>query len=67
MTRRHFQAIAAACKAQRNQFKSRHAYRTFCWQMSTVLAQFNDDFSMDRFLEACYEGEDKIITAKDFI
>ena len=68
MTRKHFKRIAALLKSQRAQFKSDKRHAEFCRQMGYVLSEFNDNFQMSTFLEACLPDDTKPpVTAKDLI
>ena len=66
MSKKHFIALAALAKRQKQQFKSDRAFAEFCIQLGYTLQAFNSDFSMSTFLEACH-NENKVITAKDLI
>jgi len=56
MTRKHFKKIAATLQEQRVQFSCDLAYAEFCIAMGHSLREFNRNFSMSKFLEACHKS-----------
>jgi len=56
MTRKHFKKIAATLQAQKAQFSCDRAYAEFCIAMGNSLKEFNSNFSMSTFLEACHKS-----------
>lgn len=53
MTRKHFQAIAAAIRDSEGDFKSAKAHAMFAAGMAGTLRGFNPFFDPKRFMEAC--------------
>ena len=67
MSRKHFRALAALARRQKQQFKSDRDYAEFCIQLGHTLQEFNYSFNMSTFLKACHNENKVIITAKDLI
>ena len=67
MSRKHFATIALVCNIQRKQFKSDRCYAEFCITMGEAIKEYNDNFNMNKFLEACHVPKNAVVGQKDLI
>lgn len=60
MTRKHYIAIAECLQYGQFLFKSDEDFDIFCRYMGQTVGLFNDNFNMNRFIEACHTIPDPV-------